>query len=48
MLNIALLLILVIGLTYTLLWSADFAGNNASTSTQPVLSEGSSALLQAV
>lgn len=48
MLNIVLLLILVIGLTYTLLWSTDFAGNNASTLAQPVLSEGSSALLWAV
>lgn len=43
-----LLLILLIGITFTLLGRPDQSGNEAPISAHPVLSEGSSALLWAV
>lgn len=43
-----LLLILLIGITFTLLGLPDQSGKQTPTSAHPVLSEGSSALLWAV
>ncbi|QIG62274.1 hypothetical protein P46FS4_208 [Salmonella phage P46FS4] len=43
-----LLLILLIGITFTLLGLPDQSGKQSPTSAHPVLSEGSSALLWAV